>query len=168
MRTEPSRHAAAIDPRAEAAPVAIRPATADDFDACAAIINDYVDETDWLPRVHSHEAVRGIFNDELLATRTVLVAEDEGEVVAYMSASPEGFVYAIYLDASARGRGIGKALIETAKYMHPSQLELTVFEKNQAALRFYRREGFREVPEGRSTDRPEGIPTLLMRWRGAA
>ena len=145
----------------------IRPATPDDFDACAKIINDYVDATDWLPRVHSREATRGFFNEDLLATRTVLVAEDEGEVVAYMSFSPEGFVYAIYLDPRARGRGIGKALIDIVKARNPQRVELTVFEKNVSALRFYEREGFREAPEGRSTDRPEGIPTLLMRWRGA-
>lgn len=142
----------------------IRPATPDDFDACARIINDYVDATDWLPRVHSHEAVRGFFNEELLATRTVLVAEEGGEVVAYMSFSSEGFVYAIYLDAAARGRGIGKALMDLVKARHPERVELTVFEKNSSALRFYEREGFREMPEGRDSSRPEGIPTLLMRW----
>lgn len=158
MRTSPVR-------KPDIGPL-IRPATPDDFDACAKIINDYVDATDWLPRVHSPEATRGFFNNELLATRTVLVAEDEGEIVAYMSFSPEGFVYAIYLDPRARGRGLGKALIDIVKARHPERVELTVFEKNASALRFYGREGFREVPEGRDGSRPEGIDTLLMRWQG--
>ena len=45
--------------------------------------------------------------------------------------------------------------------------QLTVFEPNVDAKRFYEREGFREVPEGRRDDTEEGVPILLMRWRGA-
>jgi RimJ/RimL family protein N-acetyltransferase len=46
-------------------------------------------------------------------------------------------------------------------------VELTVFEPNLAARRFYEREGFAEVPEGRDEGSEEGIPILLMRWRGS-
>jgi putative acetyltransferase len=146
----------------------IRPATAADLPACAAIINDYIDATDWLPRIHPRETLAGFFSPELLERRKVYVAELDGQVVGYMTMSPKGLIPALYLAPSARGQGIGKALIDRAKAESPHQVELTMFQANHDARRFYEREGFREVPEGRKDDAEEGIPILLMRWRPAA
>jgi len=153
------RNSAAIAP---AAPV-IRRAGLADLPACAAIINDYVDATLWLPRTHSRETIEGFFTAELLEKRAVWLAELDGEIVGYMS-SAGGFVYALYLAPQARGLGIGPMLIERARAASPGRIELTVFEPNLDARRFYEREGFVEVPEGRKEDTDEGIPTLLMRW----
>jgi ribosomal protein S18 acetylase RimI-like enzyme len=146
----------------------IRAATVDDLPACAEIINDYIDATAWLPRTKSRAEIAGFFAPELLTSRIVLVAEIDGEVGAYLSMSREGWVYGLYLAPHARSRGIGRMLIDRAKAVQPTQLELTVFEPNVDARRFYEREGFREVPERRDEDTDEGIPTLLMRWRGSA
>ena len=144
----------------------IRPATVGDLPACAAIINDYIDATAWLPRVKSREEIAGFFTPELLEKRTVLVAEAHGQVVAYVSAA-DGFLFAIYLAPAARGGGIGKMLLDGLKARYPEQIELTVYELNVAAQRFYRREGFAEVA-GEREDTEEGIPVMRMRWRGAA
>lgn len=144
----------------------IRAAAATDLAACAAIINDYIDAADWLPRVKTRDEIRGFFTPELLASRTVLVADVGGEIAAYLSVSDEGWIYAIYLAASFRGQGFGKLLLDRVKEMHPRKVELSVFEPNLAARRFYEREGFVEVPEGRKDDTEEGIPVLLMRWAG--
>lgn len=144
----------------------IRPAVAGDLAACAAIINDYIDATEWLPRIHSRAELAGMFTPELIERRTVLVAEIDGGVAGYLTMSPEGFVPALYLALHARGQGIGTALLDRAKALGPGRLELTVFEPNVAARRFYEREGLREVPEGRKDDTQEGVPVLLMRWTG--
>lgn len=145
----------------------IRPATVADLPACAAIINDYIDATDWLPRIHSREQLAAFFTPELLARRTVLVAERGGDVVGYMTMSEDGMVPALYLSPPARGQGIGTMLLDRAKALSPARVELTMFEPNHAARRFYEREGFSEVPESRKIEE-EGIPILLMRWTGAA
>ncbi|GIL01127.1 MAG: GNAT family N-acetyltransferase [Alphaproteobacteria bacterium] len=137
-----------------------------DLPACARIVNDYIDETEWLPRVHSREQVAGFFTPTLLASRALWLAELDGDIVGYMSVAPTGMVHALYLAPNARGAGLGAMLIDRAKQDHPERVELTVFEPNLAARRFYAREGFVEVPEGRRVDTEEGIPTLLMRWRG--
>ena len=141
----------------------IRPAAAADLPACAGVINDYIDATEWLPRIHSREELAGFFTQELLQKRMVLVAELNGAVVGYLTMSGEGSVPALYLEPEARGRGIGKALLDRAKALSRGKVELTVFEPNVAARRFYEREGFVEVPEGRKIEQ-EGIPILLMRW----
>ncbi|MBO6902395.1 MAG: GNAT family N-acetyltransferase [Rhizobiaceae bacterium] len=155
-----------IEDAQKPAPI-IRPATVADLPACAAIINDYLDQTEWLPRTKSHEEVAGIFTAELLQKRTVLVADAGGEIAAYVSVA-DGFLYAIYIAPGYRRSGLGKILLDELKRQYPAQLELTVFELNEAARRFYEREGFHEVPERRDDKTEEGVPTLFMRWRSAA
>lgn len=142
----------------------IRPATAADLAACAAIINDYIDATEWLPRIHSPEQLAAMFTPELIARRTVLVAETEDGVVGYLTMSTGGQVPALYLSPQARGRGIGTAMLERAKALCPGGLTLTVFEPNHAARRFYEREGFVEVPGARRVE-DEGVPILLLAWK---
>ena len=145
----------------------IRRAAADDLAACAEIINDYVDATPWLPRTVAREEIAAMFGPDLLERRTIFVAEEAGDITGYVSLNPaENFLVALYLVPAARARGTGKALMDAAKAECPGGFDLTVFEPNTDAQRFYRREGFAEVPEGRKDDTEEGVPTLLMRWAG--
>lgn len=146
----------------------IRAAVAADLPACAAIINDYIDATDWLPRVQPAAAIRAMFGPELLERRQVLVADQGGAVVGYLSLAPDGVVPGFYLAPAARGRGIGQALLAAAKRLAPAGLELTVFEPNLVARRFYAAAGFHEMPGRRVEATEEGVPTLRLRWEGAA
>ena len=144
----------------------IRPATEADLAACARIVNDYIDATDWLPRAKSREELAALFTPELFASRVVLVADVADAVVACLSVSKEGFVHGIYVDLPFRKHGIGKLLMDEAKARFPGGLELTVFEPNTGAYHFYEREGFRELPDRRLENPDEGVPLLLMRWGG--
>jgi GNAT superfamily N-acetyltransferase len=144
----------------------VREATVADLPGCAAVANAWIDATPWLPRVHSHDAIEAMFEPSLLDRRTIFVAETDGAVAGYLSLSPEGLVAALYLAPDARGQGVGKALMDRAKACHPNGLELTVFEPNVDARRFYAREGFESLPDGRETDTEEGVPTLRLRWKG--
>ncbi|MDP2118797.1 MAG: GNAT family N-acetyltransferase [Hoeflea sp.] len=154
--------------KAPAMPV-VRRAAARDLPACAAIINAYIDATDWLPRTIDKDALEAVFVPALLDSRTIFVAENDGAIEGYLSMDEEaGFIHALYLSPSARGAGLGKALLDAAKHARPQGFELTVFEPNRDAVRFYAREGLVEVPEGRNEATEEGVQTLLMRWPGAA
>ncbi|WP_420407111.1 GNAT family N-acetyltransferase [Hoeflea sp.] len=147
----------------------VRPATASDLPACAGIINDYIDATPWLPRTITREALEELFTPALLESRIVLVADNDNAIAGYASLDDKaGFLHALYLRPEARRRGVGKALLDATKAARPRGFELTVFEPNTDALRFYLREGLIEVPEGRETDTEENVPTLLMRWKGNA
>lgn len=151
------------------AAVIIRAVERGDLQACAGIVNDYVDETTWLPRVYSREAVEGFFQDGFNGGRLMLLAERGGEIVGYLSAELKeapalSHVHALYLKRDARGTGSGKALLDKAKALSPHGLELTVFEPNRAGQRFYKREGLREIPELRDDNTEEGVATLLFRW----
>lgn len=145
----------------------IRRANADDLPACANIINAYIDATDWLPRTASRSDIAAMFVPSLLETRSVFVADMRGRIGGYLSLNrSDRFLPAIYVDPAFRGTGMGKALLDAAKAECPAGFDLTVFEPNADAVRFYVREGLVEVPGGRDDKTEEGVPTLRMRWAG--
>ncbi len=146
--------------------ITIRKAGAADLPACARIVNDWMDETDWFPRIYSRDEIEGFFTSDLLEKRTVWLAEMNGGIAGYLSIDADGNIHAIYIAAAYRCTGTGKMMLDHVKSLHPEGLELDVFEESIHARRFYEREGFAEVPERRKEETEEGIPELLMRWRG--
>mgnify|MGYP003158196271 FL=1 len=69
----------------------------------------------------------------------------------------------IFVAKAARSKGVGKALLEYAKSRKPS-LTLSVYQKNQRALAFYRRKQFVVQSEGIDEDTNEAeIQMLWMR-----
>ena len=67
----------------------------------------------------------------------------------------------IFVAKAARSKGVGKALLEYAKSRKPS-LTLSVYQKNQRALAFYRREQFTVQSEGIDEDTNEA--EIQMLW----
>jgi GNAT superfamily N-acetyltransferase len=141
-----------------------RPAHADDMKACAAILNRWIDETPWMPRVHSHAEVERHYRETVFGMRDVVVAECGGEVAGFLSLSDDHTVTGLYVDCANRGIGCGKALIHQAKAKHPEGLRLWTFQANSGARRFYAREGFREIRRT-DGDNEEELPDILFEWR---
>lgn len=144
----------------------IHVAEAADLPACAAIVNDYLDEVPWLPRIKSRAEIAAMFTPGVLAERVILVADRAQGVSGYLSLATEGLVRRFYLLSGMRGRGTGAALMAEATVLHPAGLEPNVFVPNLYAQRFCAREGFVEEPEGRDNATEEGIRTLSLRWTG--
>ena len=67
----------------------------------------------------------------------------------------------IFVAKAARSKGVGKALLEYAKSRKPS-LTLSVYQKNQRALAFYRRKQFVVQSEGIDEDTNEA--DIQMLW----
>ncbi len=110
-----------------------------------------------------------IWKNSVDATHDFLTADDrqeiEKEVIGFFSETPvwvatnqedrplgfmflhDGHLEALFIDASARGLGIGKQLISHALTLHPN-LSVDVNEQNQQAVGFYQHMGF-QIP-GRS------------------
>lgn len=74
----------------------------------------------------------------------------------------EGHMEALFIDPDHHGKGIGKALVESALALHPA-LTTDVNEQNAEALGFYRRLGFE--PTGRSDLDGQGRPYPLVHLR---
>ena len=73
----------------------------------------------------------------------------------------ENHIEGIFVAKAARSKGIGKALLEYAKSRKP-YLTLSVYQKNERALAFYRREQFIVQSEGIDEDTNEA--DIQMLW----
>ena len=108
--------------------------------------------------------VIAIWKSSVDATHSFLTADDhieiEKEVVCFFSETPvwvavnsddqplgfmflhEGHMEALFIDAAARGQGVGKLLLLHALSIYP-RLSIDVNEQNQQAIGFYQRMGFK-------------------------
>ena len=73
----------------------------------------------------------------------------------------ENHIEGIFVVKSARSKGIGKALLDYVKSRKP-RLYLSVYQKNERALAFYRREQFAVQSEGIDEDTNEA--EIQMLW----
>ena len=97
----------------------------------------------------------------------------QAEVYVYMDERKnriEGFVgldqeyiAGIFVRKEARSGGIGKALLDFVKEKK-QELTLTVYRKNERAVRFYEREGFQIID--RTVDKSTDEKEYLMKWKG--
>ena len=76
----------------------------------------------------------------------------------------ENHIEGIFVAKSARSKGIGRALLEYAKSRKP-RLTLSVYQKNERALAFYRREQFIVQSEGIDEDTNEAEIQMLWTWQ---
>ena len=111
-----------------------------------------------LIRAHPQELVPRSMNDIIQNTDRFLVAEVDGHVVGTVSwgilpeigraAHPTVEIKSLAVDASCRGAGIGRALVQAAieniKVLQPEQIIVLTF-----APEFFRKFGFQEIPKER-------------------
>ena len=73
----------------------------------------------------------------------------------------ENHIEGIFVAKAARSKGIGKALLEYAKSLKP-YLTLSVYQKNERAFAFYRREQF--VVQSKGIDEDTNEMKIQMLW----
>ena len=140
----------------------LRSAEPKDAESIATILSDWIDETDWMPRIHTREEDRG-FGAFLIDKTEVTVAEDRA--IRGFIACREATIDALYVARGARGAGIGSALLEHAKHQ-AGRLGLWVFQANTEALGFYERRGFSETQRTDGSGNDEKLPDIHMVWEG--
>jgi putative acetyltransferase len=104
------------------------------------------------------------WREELLPVATVVVAEADGAMVGFVTVDR----HTLYLDQivvapECWGSGVGNALINEAKRLSPTGLDLDVNTDNARALRFYARHEF--AVSGAGTNPISGKPVHRMSWR---
>ena len=137
-----------------------------------------------MSRPSEAEDIIQIWKSSVDATHDFLTTHDrqeiEKEVVGFFSETPvwvatndedlplgfmflhDGHLEALFVDASARGLGVGKLLISHALALHPD-LSVDVNEQNQQAVGFYHHMGFQVL--GRSGQDSQGRPYPLLHLR---
>lgn len=87
---------------------------------------------------------------EMIPRSDVFVFEKNGAVNGFIGIV-NGYIAGIFINKSERGKGIGTELINTAKKFN-NRLCLSVYEQNTAAIKFYKKSGFRIESVGLDSD----------------
>ena len=140
--------------------VEYRKTTPEDANSCVKILRHWIDETNWMPMLHSERSMRQFWRGRLDQTAG-WVAIENGQIVGFCIRDG-GDITALYLDPSARGKGVGKGLLDLAREDR-DEVSLWVFEANTKARAFYTREGFAEVLRSEG-DNEEGLPDIKLSW----
>lgn len=151
-------------PPAEPCDIKVRFAALEDMPACAMILNNWIDETPWMPRVHNPADVVRHYRETVFPYEQTLVARQGEILLGFCTLSGENYISALYIAPAGRGRGIGKRLVDRARSLAPEGLRLWTFQANDGARRFYAREGFREVRRTEG-DNEEKLPDILLEWK---
>lgn len=116
----------------------------------------------WTPEMFWDELAQG-------DTRTYVVTEDGGEVVAYagLAAMPdEAYVQTIGVAASHQRKGLGStllaALMDDAARRGLPRMGLEVRIDNEPAIRLYERFGFEAIAVRKRYYQPSGTDALVM------
>ena len=117
----------------------------------------------YLRDLHTADEDLGFFRDRVFAECEVWVAEAEA-IEGFIAFRP-GWVDHLYVQPERQGQGLGKAMLALSM-QRPAPLRLWVFQRNTAAIRFYRARGFCEIERTDGMRNEEREPDLLMEWRG--
>lgn len=147
----------------------IRPATADDSTAIAALVreawlaaNQNLLPGDSIAKLAQSSSLAGFVAGEWQSVR---VAEIEGLLVGAVGVNPAGVIWMLYVLPGYQGYGVGSALYDDAigalKAAGSRKAMLEVLAANENAVAFYRARGW--VQEGRRTEHIPGFRFTAVR-----
>ncbi|WP_032121008.1 N-acetyltransferase [Clostridium amazonitimonense] len=116
--------------------------------------HNFIPEEYW---IKNYDAVK----DEYMPISTTFVYKEDGMIKAFISIIENSFIGALFVLEDYQGQGIGKKLLDHCKSLY-SNLELGVYEKNTAAVNFYKHCGFIVKKEQLNED--SGITEYIMAW----
>ena len=106
---------------------------------------------------------RARWRDELVPHAAIIVAEQEGTPVGFVTIDASGYLDQLVVGPEHWGSELGNALVDEAKRLSPDGITLLVNTDNARAIRFYRRNGF--VDAGGDVNPTSGKPVLRMEWK---
>lgn len=96
---------------------------------------------------------------EILPNSEVYVYEENNKVIAFIGIN-NNYIEGIFVSEDKRSNGIGKKLLDYVKNIK-NELYLSVYEKNNRAIKFYLRENFYVV--SKKKDKMTNQVELLMK-----
>jgi len=109
------------------------------------------------------EQAREVFDRVIRPNCAIWVATLDERVVAYL-AMKGTYIDRLYVDPPEWRKGWGTQLVDFAKQVSPSGLELHTHQENIAARALYERHGFKAVTFSVSPP-PESAPDVKYHWR---
>jgi putative acetyltransferase len=105
------------------------------------------------------------WRDELVPAARIIVAERNGAMAGFVTVDSTGYLDQIAVAPEAWGSPVAAALLDEAKRIAPTGLELLVNQDNERAIRFYKKHGF--AVSGTDTNPRSGAALYRMRWQPA-
>ena len=103
------------------------------------------------------------WRNELVPNAAIIVAEQAGVLVGFVTIDAEGYLDQLVVTPSHWGSKLATAMVDEAKRRSPRGVTLLVNKDNARAIRFYERNGF--VHSGEDVNPTSGRPVLRMTWR---
>lgn len=150
-----------IAPRSPKTAPMLRAAQPTDAGRLGAILFQAQQYAQWLPKLYA-EVEMIAFCGVMIDRGWVTVAVQNGMIQGFV-ARDGAEICSLYLAPGACGQGLGAALMAAAKEAGP-MLWLRVIAANEAARRFYLRQGFNEVGRSDGSDTAEALPNIRFEW----
>jgi putative acetyltransferase len=103
------------------------------------------------------------WRDELVPAARIVIAEQNGTMAGFVTVDATGYLDQIVVAPEAWGSPVASALLNEAKRLAPTGLELLVNQDNERAVRFYKKHGF--AVSGTDTNPRSGALLYRMRWQ---
>ena len=101
---------------------------------------------------------------ELVPQAAIVIAESDGTLAGYVTVDPRhGYLDQIVVAPEFWGGAIAATLLDEAKRISPTRLDLHVNKDNRRAIRFYQKHGF--ALAGDDVNPVSGKPVDKMSWR---
>lgn len=147
------------DGRSEACKMPIRPLQQGDLDAVMCLwLTANTQAHAFIPSGYWHSCMEQVHSALLRAQ--VLVYERAGEIYGFIGMQKD-YIAGLFVERNWRSHGIGHELLRAVKAQHKT-LTLSVYEQNEGAMRFYKREGF--VVVRTQPDMDTGAIEAVMVW----
>lgn len=117
----------------------------------------------WLAVVHTALETRGYIARVLLKKEDVFVAIRGGEIAGYAAWRDEWLNH-LYIHPSHQHKGVGTALLKSAKRAMPGGFRFWCFKKNAVARAFYEKHGCVMIRETDGTTNEEREPDVEYGW----
>jgi putative acetyltransferase len=149
-----------------APPFRLRAATDQDADEIAEVYCASFRLLTFLPMLHTLDSYRWYVANRMLREWAVMVAEDDGGIVAFLGLQGEE-VGQFYTRPDRIGQGVGTQLMRMAQASGVAALELWCFQANVRARWFYEARGFRAIRFTDGAQNEERTPDVRYRWERA-
>ncbi|MFA3780651.1 N-acetyltransferase [Yersinia sp. 1652 StPb PI] len=143
----------------------IRTYQPDDIDAVMQLwLTSTIAAHPFITEQYWHESAPLVRNTYLPAARTWVylhskTIHDENPIAGFISILEEQLVGALFVAQPFHGQGIGKVLMEYVQ-RHYRALTLEVYQQNQRAYHFYRKQGFTQIGKAYNAETKNTILTL--------
>lgn len=143
----------------------VRAARSTDAGKAAAIMSEFVDETPWMPRIHTRAEDIDFIGSMIVRDWVTIALQDE-QLVGFMAREDQD-IQALYIARDAWRQGAGTALLRHAQNVS-DKLSLWTFQANEGALAFYAAHGFREAERTDGSGNDEHLPDIRFEWQKEA